>query len=66
MVFIKMVVKFRLIDYNKFIKKYLYVDNCSWTACLHSAGYTSAAKGNDPYEYEMDEKEFIMFALKWS
>jgi hypothetical protein len=73
-------VKFKLNDYVKFRDFYSHHDNLTqdeewadnWDEQLRLVGYPSSEfisyneKNNTTGHYEMNEDEFLMFALKWS
>lgn len=63
-----MVIKFDIVNFPKFTDAHFKDGYASWVESLHEAGYHSAAEcvPKSSFIKEMNEKEFTMFALKWS
>ena len=62
-----MVMIFDLSEFSKFRNACVRDKYESWGESLRNNGFSSARlHDSDKWLYEMDEEEFILFALRWS
>ena len=60
-------IEFELYSYPKFTETYISSEKFEgWAELLRLNGYYSTTFLKDKGVWAMDEKEFILFALKWS